>query len=130
SGRGEARRGDGTGGAGGAGAADEPGGASVASSGTDMRSVTEREPPSSDPSVPDDARDPMAFKAFTALQEFQLDQEREANDITLEALDQLDGALDGAARRQEVVHDQHLLAGLDRVPVDLEGVRPIFERVF
>src|SRR5205085_749672 len=60
SGRGEAE------GAGEAGDADGSGGAAVASGGTDMRSVTEREPPSSDPSVPDDARDPMAFEAFTA----------------------------------------------------------------
>ena len=42
---------------------------------------------------------------------------------------ELDRALDRAAGRQEVVDDQHLLARLDRVAMDLERVRAVFERV-
>ena len=53
----------------------------------------------------------------------------EADDLALEPLDQLDRALDRAARREQVVDDQDLLAGLDRVAVDLERVRAVFEGV-
>ena len=51
------------------------------------------------------------------------------DDLALQPLDQLDRALDRAAGRQQVVDDEDLLAGLDRVAVDLEGVRPVLEGV-
>ena len=75
-------------------------------------------------SVLDDAGDPASVEPVAALEEFELDQERQADDLALEPLDQLDRALDGAAGREQVVDDQDLLAGLDGVAVDLEGVRP------
>ena len=49
--------------------------------------------------------------------------------VALEPLDELDRPLDRPARREEVVDDQDLLPGLDRVAVDLERVRPVFEGV-
>src|SRR5262249_52527055 len=80
-------------------------------------------------SVLDDAGDAAAVEPVAALQEVQLDEEREADDVALQALDELDRALHRAAGGQEVVDDQDLLAGLDRVAVDLERVRPVFEGV-
>src|SRR5438034_3107857 len=80
-------------------------------------------------SVLDDARDPPAVEPVTALQEVELDEEREADDVALQALDELDRALDRAARREEIVDDQDLLAGLDCIAVDLERVGAVLEGV-
>ena len=81
------------------------------------------------PSVLDDAGDAPAFEPVAALEEVELDEEREADDLALEPLDELDRALDRAAGREQVVDDQDLLAGLDRVAVDLERVRAVLEGV-
>ena len=81
------------------------------------------------PSVPDDAGHAPAAEPVAALEEVELDQEREADDLALEPLDQLDRALDRAAGREQVVDDQDPLAGLDRVAVDLERVRAVLEGV-
>src|SRR4051812_50038932 len=83
-----------------------------------------------DGSVLDDARGAAAVEPVAALQELQLDEEGEAHDLALESLDELDRAMDGPACREEIVHDQHLLAWGDRVSVDLECVRAVLEGVF
>src|SRR5215204_3886086 len=80
---------------------------------------------SSGSSVLDDAGDAASFQAVATLEEAELDQEAQADDLALETLDELDRALDRAARREQVVHDQDLLARLDRVAVDLERVGPV-----
>src|SRR5204862_1270742 len=80
-------------------------------------------------SVLDDAGHASAVEPVAALQEVELDEEREPDDLALEALDELDRALDGAAGGEEVVDDEDLLAGLDGVAVDLERVRAVLERV-
>jgi hypothetical protein len=61
------------------------------------------------------------------VEELELDEEGQSDDVTLQPLDELDRALDGAAGRQQVVDDEDLLAGLDRIAVDLEGVRAVLE---
>ena len=63
------------------------------------------------PSVLDDAGDPTSLEPVAALEELELDEEREADDLALEPLDQLDRALDRAAGREQVVDDQDLLPG-------------------
>ena len=55
----------------------------------------------------------VVAEALAALQEEQLDQEREADDLCLERLDQLDRAQDRAAGGEQVVDDEHLLARLE-----------------
>src|SRR4051794_38772001 len=80
-------------------------------------------------SVLDDRRHAAAVESVAALEEVELDEKRQPDDIALEPLDQLDRALDRSAGRQEIIDDQDLLAGLDRIAMDLEGVRPVFEGV-
>ena len=62
-------------------------------------------------SVLDDAGDAPALEPVAALEELELDQEREADDLALEPLDELDRPVDRAAGREQVVDDQDLLAG-------------------
>src|SRR3954451_7842882 len=73
-------------------------------------------------SVPDDARHPPALEPVAAMEEVGLHEERQPDHDALEALDELDRALDRPARGEEIVDDQHPLARLDRVAMDLEGV--------
>src|SRR5262245_50715285 len=80
-------------------------------------------------SVLDDAGDAATFEAVAPLEEVELDEERQADDLALQPLDELDRALDGAARREEVVDDEDLLPGRDGVAVDLERVRAVLEGV-
>ena len=93
----------------------------VGQSGTSMRDG---------PSVLDDAGHSPALEPVAALEELELDQEREADHLALEPLDQFDRAVDRAAGREQVVDDQDLLTRRDRVAVDLERVRAVFERIF
>ena len=67
-------------------------------------------------SVLDDARHAPIIEPAAALEELELDEEGEAHDLALQALDQFDRALDGPPGREQVVDDQHPLAGADRVP--------------
>src|SRR5450631_2030671 len=79
--------------------------------------------------VADDALDPDALEPVASLEELELDEEAQANDLALEPLDQVDRAADRAAGGEQIVDHQDPLAGLDRVAMDLERVRSIFERV-
>src|SRR5262249_27011239 len=80
-------------------------------------------------SVLDDGRDSAPGQPVATLEEVELDREGQTQHGALQPLDQLDRAFDRAAGCEEVVHDQHLLPGGDRVAVDLERVRAIFEGV-
>ena len=71
----------------------------------------------------------MIGQPVATLEEGQLDEEGQADDLALQPLHQVDRAADRAAGRQEVVDDQDLLAGLDRVAVDLERVGAVLEGV-
>src|SRR3954468_11978774 len=53
--------------------------------------------------------------AVAALEEGQLEDDRDAGDEAAGVLDELTGGGDGAARRQHVVHDRHALALADGV---------------
>src|SRR5581483_440450 len=61
--------------------------------------------------------------------ELELDDEREADDLPPELLDELDRRLRRATGREDVVVDQHALPGDDRVGVHLQRVEPVLERV-
>src|SRR6266508_1517011 len=52
-------------------------------------------------------RDLVALEALAPLQELQLDEERERHDLALQLLHELDRPRDRAARREEVVDDEH-----------------------
>src|SRR6476620_3910749 len=71
----------------------------------------------------------VALEPLASVQELQLDDERQADDLAAELLDELDRRLRGASRRQHVVVDQHLLPRDDRVRVDLERIEAVLERV-
>src|SRR3954447_2208923 len=80
-------------------------------------------------SVLDDAVREVIAQPLSTLEEEQLDEEGKANDFCLERLDQLDRPQNGAASGEQVVHDEHALARLERVLVDLESVGAVLEGV-
>jgi hypothetical protein len=73
-------------------------------------------------SVLDDARDAATLEAIPALEELELDEERESDHLALQALDELDRPADRAAGREQIVNDQDLLAWPDRIAMNLEGI--------
>ena len=73
--------------------------------------------------------DLAAVEAVAAVEESELDEEREAHDLAAEPLDEAEGRRGRAAGREDVVDDEHLLAGRDRVAVDLEQVGAVLELV-
>src|SRR5664280_410232 len=91
-------------------------------------SVKDPPPPRSD-SVGDDRGDRVAGEPVAALEEPELDEEGQSDNLALESLDQLHRPIDGPARCEQIVHDKDLLARLDRVAVDLQGVGSVLERV-
>src|SRR2546421_10879292 len=64
-----------------------------------------------------------------SLQEGELDDEREADDLGSESLDQARDRLDGAAGREDVVVDQDAVSLPHRLRMELESVLSVFERV-
>src|SRR5581483_8190021 len=79
--------------------------------------------------VPKQREDVVARELLAAAEELELDDERQADDLAAELLDQLDRRLRRAAGREHVVVDQHPLPRDDRVRVYLQGVEPVLERV-
>src|SRR5450759_5077506 len=106
-----------------------PRGATVPGSGAGRRSSVKDPPPPRPASVRDDRGDRVAGEPVAALEEPELDEERQSDDLALESLDQLHRPVDGPTRCEQVVHDEDLLARLDRVAVDLQRVGSVFERV-
>src|SRR6266436_2860879 len=76
-----------------------------------------------------ECNDVVARELVASLERHQLDEEREGDDLSLELSHELDRSRDGPACGQQVIDDQHLRTGLDRVPVHLQGGRPVLEVV-
>src|SRR6266540_3328238 len=72
-------------------------------------------------SVPDEAEELIALDLLAPVQEAELDEGGDADHLAAEPLDQPGGGPRGAAGGEHVVHDQHPLAGGDRVGVELDG---------
>src|SRR5262249_41668513 len=79
--------------------------------------------------VLDQRQDVVALEPLSAVQERELDDERNADDGAAELLDELDGRFRGPSGREDVVVDKHALARPDRVGVHLELVEAVLERV-
>src|SRR5262245_2805126 len=73
--------------------------------------------------------DVVAVELVAAVQESELDDEREADHLTAQSFGKTDGRGRRAAGRDDVVDDQHLLTGRDRVAVDLEEIGAVLELV-
>src|SRR5258706_6105804 len=71
-----------------------------------------------------------AVELLTALQEVQFNQKARPDDVGAAVLEQLAGRGGGTAGRQDVVDQEDLLAMVNGVVVDLEGVGAVFEDVF
>src|SRR5699024_3695952 len=77
-----------------------------------------------------EAADGVGAKTVAAVEGEELGEDGDAGDLAAEALDEADGGFDGAAGGEEVVDDEDTLAWMDGIPVNLEGVGAVFERVF
>src|SRR6266508_3263929 len=86
-------------------------------------------PPDPPGSVPDEAEELIALDLLAPVQEAELDEGGDADHLAAEPLDQPGGGPRGAAGGEHVVHDQHPLAGGDRVGVELEGGGAVLQRV-
>src|SRR2546422_4445549 len=83
-----------------------------------------------DSSVVDDERmERVALHLVATVEEGELDQERHADDVPPELLDQAERRGHRAARGEQVVDGEHALPRLDRVLVDGERVAPVLELV-
>src|SRR5579863_5151412 len=80
-------------------------------------------------SVRKERDDVMTRELVASAQVSQLDQEGEGVDAGAEALEQPPRSGGGAARCEQVVDDQHVVATADGVGVDLERIGPVFERI-
>ena len=72
---------------------------------------------------------PPPLELRRAVEEPELDQEREADDPGPEVLDQLHGRGGRPPGGEDVVDDQHPVPGLEGVLVDLDGLGPVLELV-
>src|ERR1700693_1968237 len=68
-------------------------------------------------------------EAFPTPQVLELDQDLDSDHLAAELADQANRGGRGAARRQYIIDDQHLLTGSDGVGVDLELVGAVLELV-
>jgi two-component system, OmpR family, KDP operon response regulator KdpE len=75
------------------------------------------------------AEDVVFLEAVAALQKVQLDGKGQPGNLAAQLLHQLHGGLHGAAGGQQVVHQHHALAGLNRVQVNLQRVGAVFQVV-
>src|SRR5437867_5517221 len=70
-----------------------------------------------------------ALELVAAVEEGELDQERHADDVAPELLDQPERRGHRAARGEQVIDGEYALPRLDRVLVDGERVAPVLELV-
>lgn len=63
---------------------------------------------------------PLLFQTLLAAQIEQIDDERRIGDFPAQTTDQLHGRLNGAASRQQIIHDQHVVARFNRVDMDFQ----------
>ena len=86
-------------------------------------------PRSNQKSKDNGGKDGIALQLVAAVEEGQFDEEFDFDDPTAELFDQAGGGGGGAAGGQQVVHEQHPLARLDGVGVQLERGAAIFQVV-
>src|SRR5437773_12327824 len=79
--------------------------------------------------VDDEGMEREALELVAAVEEGELDQERHADDVAPELLDQPERRGHRAARGEQVVDGEHALARPDRVLVDGERVASVLELV-
>src|SRR5437667_8293521 len=79
--------------------------------------------------VDDEGMEREALELLAAVKERKLDQERHADDVAPELLDQPERRGHRAARGEQVIAGEYALARLDRVLVDGERVAPVLELV-
>src|SRR5205814_2850775 len=106
------------------------------SCGSDLRPSNARATPRQRPGrrisrllIPKDRLDSAALELGPAAERHQLEQERETDDGSAQTLDQPGGRGGRAAGGDHVVDDQHPLARVHRVAVDLEQIVPVLEGV-
>src|SRR5438105_1582112 len=80
--------------------------------------------------VGDQGQHLAAGQLLAAVEKAELDHEAQSHDGAAELLDQADRRRRGPAGGEHVVDDDHLVAGLDGVTVDLEEVSAVLELVF
>ena len=69
----------------------------------------------------------MTGKPRAAIQEGQLNHERNAGDDSPEFFNQIYNRASCPARRKQIIGDQHSMSGANRVLVNLECVRAVFQ---
>src|SRR5262245_15102666 len=79
--------------------------------------------------IDDERMDRMLLELVTAVEECQLDHERDTHDSPAQLIDQAQRRRHRAAGGQEVVHHEDALPDLDRVLVDGERVSAVLELV-
>src|SRR2546425_9619534 len=79
--------------------------------------------------VDDEGMEREALELVAAVEEGELDQERHADDVAPELLDQPERRGHRAARGEQVIDGEYALPRLDRVLVDGERVAPVLELV-
>src|SRR2546430_3717937 len=79
--------------------------------------------------VDDEGMERKGPELVATVEEGELDQERHADDVPPELLDQAERRGHRAARGEQVVDGEHALPRLDRVLVDGERVAPVLELV-
>src|SRR2546427_1464895 len=77
----------------------------------------------------DEGMEREALELVAAVEEGELDQERHADDVAPELLDQPERRGHRAARGEQVIDGEYALRRLDRVLVDGERVAPVLELV-
>jgi len=75
------------------------------------------------------AEDVVLFESVPAFEEIELHGEGQAGNFSAQLIDEFHGCFHGSAGGQEVVDEDHALAWLDCVRVNLECVRTVFEIV-
>ena len=71
----------------------------------------------------------MRFELRAAVQEPEFDHEQAAGDGAAELVDEAAAGLHRAARREQIVHQEHAVAGADGVLVDFQAVGSVLKLV-
>jgi len=68
-------------------------------------------------------------KTLCAVEEREIDEHGDADDVGVERFDEFTASLHGSAGGEEIVNEQHALAGVDGVEMNLDAVAAVFEVV-
>ena len=80
--------------------------------------------------ITDNREDVVRSELCPAIEEIEFDKKREAANRTAEIFDELARGRNRPSGCEQIVMDQHVFARADRVPVDLDGIGPVFEGIF